>query len=136
MNLLMFNVLTCLSFFRISFSWIPIVIDVFSDRLQSFSKLPEYRYRIHFQQYRINFVFKKKYENKSDLAFYESFPIVFIQVCQCVVCTRHKAGRPPLLTTLSVGAKQLTLRLVVGTRTPHVTTNILLVLPKKQVTHH
>jgi hypothetical protein len=77
----MFYNLTCLSFLRISFSWIPIVIDVYSDRLLSFSKLPEYRCRIRFRQYRIDFVFEKKnYENESDLASYPSFPIVFIPI--------------------------------------------------------
>jgi hypothetical protein len=40
------------------------------DRLLSFLKLPEYRCRIHFRQYRIDFVFEKKYENESDLASY------------------------------------------------------------------
>jgi hypothetical protein len=46
--------------FLIPFSWISIVIDIFSDRLLSFSKLPEYRRRIRFRQYRIDFVFEKK----------------------------------------------------------------------------
>jgi hypothetical protein len=78
MDLLMFYNLACLSFLRISFSWILIVIDIFSDRLLSFSKLPEYRCRIHFRQYRIDFVFDKNYKNESDLASYRSFPIVFI----------------------------------------------------------
>jgi hypothetical protein len=49
MDLIMLYGLTYLSFFRISFSWIPIVIDVFSDRLLSFSKLPEYQCRIRFR---------------------------------------------------------------------------------------
>jgi len=49
MALLMLHGLTCLSFLRISFSWIPIVIDVFFDRLLSVSKLPEYQRRIHFR---------------------------------------------------------------------------------------
>jgi hypothetical protein len=40
--------------------WIPIVIDVFSDWLLSLSKLSKYQRRIRFQQYRIDFVFKKK----------------------------------------------------------------------------
>jgi hypothetical protein len=65
MDLLMFYGLACLSFLRISFSWIPIVIDVFSYRLQSFSKLPEYQRRIHFRQYRIDFVFEKKIKIKT-----------------------------------------------------------------------
>jgi hypothetical protein len=70
----MFYGLACLSFLRILFSWIPIVIDVFSDRLLSFSKLLEYQRRIRFRQYRINFIFeKKKCEIESDLAFYRSF---------------------------------------------------------------
>jgi hypothetical protein len=56
----MFYSLTCLLFFRISFLWTPIVIDVFSDRLLSFLKLPKYQCHIRFQQYCINFVFKKK----------------------------------------------------------------------------
>jgi hypothetical protein len=60
MALLMFYGLAYLSFSRISFSWIPIVIDIFSDRLTSFSKLPEYRSRICFRQYRIDFGFEKK----------------------------------------------------------------------------
>jgi hypothetical protein len=59
-NLLMFYGLTCLSFLRISFLWIPIIIDVFFDWLLSFSKLPEYRRRIRIRQYRIDFVFEKK----------------------------------------------------------------------------
>jgi len=80
MALLMCYSLACLSFSRISFSWIPMIIDVFSDRLLSFSKLPEYRCRIHFRQYRIDFVFEKKYENESDLVSYRSFPIVFIPI--------------------------------------------------------
>jgi hypothetical protein len=46
--------------FLISFSWIPIIIDIFFDRLLSFSKLSEYRCRIRFEQYRIDFVSKKK----------------------------------------------------------------------------
>jgi hypothetical protein len=60
MDLLMLYDLVCLSFLRIPFSWIPIVIDVFFDRLLSFLKLPEYRCRIRFWQYRIDFVFEKK----------------------------------------------------------------------------
>jgi hypothetical protein len=75
----MFYGLAYLSFFMISFSWIPIVIDVFSDRLLPFSKLPEYQCCIRFRQYRIDFNFeKKKCKNESDLASYRSFPIVFI----------------------------------------------------------
>jgi hypothetical protein len=60
MDFLMFYALACLSFFKISFSWIPTVIDVFPNRLLSFSKLSEYRRRIRFRQYRIDFDFKKK----------------------------------------------------------------------------
>ena len=41
MALLMLHGLTCLSFLRIPFSWIPIVINVFFDRLLSVSKLPD-----------------------------------------------------------------------------------------------
>jgi hypothetical protein len=60
MDLPMFYGLACLSFLRISFSWIPIIIDVFSDWLLLFSKLLEYQRRICFRQYRIDFAFKKK----------------------------------------------------------------------------
>jgi hypothetical protein len=60
MDLIMFYGLAYLSFFMISFSWIPIVIDVFSDRLLPFSKLPEYQCCIRFRQYRIDFNFEKK----------------------------------------------------------------------------
>jgi hypothetical protein len=75
MDLLIFYGLACLSFLMILFSWIPIVIDVFSDRL------------LHFRNYwNISAVFvsnnivsisfsRKKCEIESDLA---SFPIVFI----------------------------------------------------------
>jgi hypothetical protein len=77
-DLLMFYGLTYLSFLRISFSWIPIVIDVFFDWLLSFSKLLKYQHRIHFRQYRIDFVFEKKNENKSDFTSYGSLPIFFI----------------------------------------------------------
>jgi hypothetical protein len=58
--LLMFYSLACLSFFSISFSWIPIIIDIFFDWILSFSKLPEYQCRIRLRQYRINCIFKKK----------------------------------------------------------------------------
>jgi hypothetical protein len=64
MALLMFYSLSCLSFFRISPLWIPIIIDVFFDRLLSFSKLPEYQCRIHFWQYRIAFVWGKNVKIK------------------------------------------------------------------------
>jgi hypothetical protein len=59
MALFMFYSSACLSFFNIV-SWISIIIDIFFDRLLSFSKLLEYRCRIHFRQYRIDFVFEKK----------------------------------------------------------------------------
>jgi hypothetical protein len=59
MTLFMFYSSACLSFFNIV-SWIPIIIDIFSDRLLSFLKLLEYRCRIRFRQYRIDFVFEKK----------------------------------------------------------------------------
>jgi len=60
MVLLMFHGLACLLFFRISFSWIPIIIYVFIDWLLSFSKSPKYRCHICFWQYCIDFIFKKK----------------------------------------------------------------------------
>jgi hypothetical protein len=64
MDHLMFYGLACLSFLRISFSLILIVIIVFSDQLLPFSKLPDYRHCICFRQYRIDFVFEKKMKMK------------------------------------------------------------------------
>ena len=48
------------------------------DRIISFPNLPEYRYHSRYRQYRIDFVFEKQCENKSDLVSYQSIPIVFI----------------------------------------------------------
>jgi len=76
MALLICYSLTCLSFLRISFSWILIIIDVFSDRLLSFSKSLEYRCHIHFGQYRTDFVFKKNVKMKviwSTIDCFQSF---------------------------------------------------------------
>jgi hypothetical protein len=93
-DLLMFYGLACLSFLRISFSWIPIVIDVFSDRLLSFSKLPEYRRRIRFRPYHIDFVFEKQCKNESDLVTRRSFSsIVDAATRRDGIAGSHHAGR-------------------------------------------